>query len=1009
MQRTDIAVRAYVQMVEDATPAAKQETPVKKEIKRKTDLPSEWVMVFDTETTTDASQKLRFGTYQVRKDEELMETGIFYDADTLSKAEQKTLRKYAETHNLVLRLASEFVEEVFYGVGYEFRASIVGFNLPFDISRLAIHHAPARVYKNKIMQGGFTFQLSENTYRPRVQIKHVSSRDSFIQFTAPRKRRDTRGDRKKGRTQPVRRGYFVDNKTLAAALTSSSHSLASLAKALGVEAQKHETEEHGATLTPEYIGYALQDTQVTWECYRKLKELYTLHGLNRTGAHKIRSEASLGKAYLREMGIKAWKQLQHDFPPEMIGRIMSTYYGGRSEVHIRCQITQVLYCDFLSMYPTVCTLMGLWRFVIAQGMTWQDTTSETTELLKNVTIADLQRQETWLSLCTIVQVLPEDDIFPIRAKYNGDSQYTIGSNYLTSKTPLWFTLADCISSKLHTGRTPKVLQAISYTPMDLQTGLLPVNIAGNEAYRVNPYDEDFFKRVIDLRSNTKKEMKTASEAEKPILDDRQRTLKIITNATSYGIFVELNVEEEKLLQPMLCFGASGEAIPIRQKKFEAAGAFFHPLLATLITGAARLMLAITEHNATAAGLDWAFCDTDSMALAKPESMPEAEFIEKAKQVQEWFTPLNPYAEPAPLLKIEEYNYGKDKKLLPLYCLAVSSKRYALFNLTNGKPELRKVSAHGLGHLRAPYGKGDDWQQDLWLKIIEAELHGDGTQPNYGSLKNFDTPAISRYSATTPALEKWFKEHNKDKAYRDCVRPFNFLLAMQPQHHLKTLKPVSPYSSDHTKALAHCFDRATGEKVTKSQLKTYHDVLAQYHLHPESKFLNGGYLDKGHTKRRHITVKAVRYIGKEANKWEEQYFLGADSEAQIEYGITPEDKAHRLETVLDAITAYGIKSMATASRLSPRHVSKVHKGQSQPSDTALAKLYAAAQALEAENAATKIVLAKINALITSKTITYRALAKKLGMDVSNLVKILAGKRIATTIITRKLIDFSSGSV
>ena len=38
-------------------------------------------------------------------------------------------------------------------------------------------------------------------------------------------------------------------------------------------------------------------------------------------------------------------------------------------------------------------------------------------------------------------------------------------------------------------------------------------------------------------------------------------------------------------------------------------------------------------------LDWAFCDTGSMALAKPENMEQEEFYKKAKQVQEWFTPL----------------------------------------------------------------------------------------------------------------------------------------------------------------------------------------------------------------------------------------------------------------------------------------------------------------------------------------------------------------------------------
>jgi len=167
-----------------------------------------------------------------------------------------------------------------------------------------------------------------------------------------------------------------------------------LAKFLGVEAQKHETEDHGRALTPEYIAYAMQDTQATWECYLRLRALYMTHGFKLTAAHNIHSEASVGKAYLKDMGIRPWREMQPDFPPEIMGNIMSAYYGGRSEVHIRKEITQISYCDFLSMYPTVCTLMGLWCFVKAQGMTWKDSTEETREFLKNITLEDLQRPET---------------------------------------------------------------------------------------------------------------------------------------------------------------------------------------------------------------------------------------------------------------------------------------------------------------------------------------------------------------------------------------------------------------------------------------------------------------------------------------------------------------------------------------------------------------------------------------------------------------------------------------
>lgn len=113
--------------------------------------------------------------------------------------------------------------------------------------------------------------------------------------------------------------------------------------------------------------------------------------------------------------------------------------------------------------------------------------------------------------------------------------------------------------------------------------------------------------------------------------------------------------------------------------------------------------------------------------------------------------------------------------------------------------------------------------------------------------------------------------------------------MQAKPHLKALKPVAPYNKYSSKSLPHCFDRATGENVSKSQLKTYLDGLAQYHLHSETKFLNGDYLNTDKTQRRHIIVKAIQHIGKEANKWEEQFFTGMDDEAQIEYGLCPEQK------------------------------------------------------------------------------------------------------------------------
>ncbi len=129
---------------------------------------------------------------------------------------------------------------------------------------------------------------------------------------------------------------------------------------------------------------------------------------------------------------------------------------------------------------------------------------------------------------------------------------------------------------------------------------------------------------------------------------------------------------------------------------EEPGRFFHPLLATLITGAARLMLGIAERLCVEKDLDWAFCDTDSMALAKPDGMGQAEFLQRAQSICEWFASLNPYEKKGSIFKIEDANYllagdsvGSDFE--PLFCYCISSKRYVLFNVgPSGEVIIRKA-------------------------------------------------------------------------------------------------------------------------------------------------------------------------------------------------------------------------------------------------------------------------------------------------------------------------------
>src|ERR1700732_1808686 len=90
-----------------------------------------------------------------------------------------------------------------------------------------------------------------------------------------------------------------------------------------------------------------------------------------------------------------------------------------------------------------------------------------------------------------------------------------------------------------------------------------------------------------------------------------------------------------------------------------------------------------------------------------------EFRTKVQEITDWFQPLNPYKHDVRLFGFEDVNFievqnpetNKPAKVWePLYCLAVSAKRYTLFNRgPDRKPIIRKNSAHGLGDVELPCG------------------------------------------------------------------------------------------------------------------------------------------------------------------------------------------------------------------------------------------------------------------------------------------------------------------
>ena len=74
---------------------------------------------------------------------------------------------------------------------------------------------------------------------------------------------------------------------------------------------------------------------------------------------------------------------------------------------------------------------------------------------------------------------------------------------------------------------------------------------------------------------------------------------------------------------------------------------------------------------------------------------------------------------------------------------------------------------------------------------------------------------------------------------------------------------------------------------------------------------------------------IEYIGKEANRWEEQFYLGAIPDAQIVYSGTPSNSKQTAE-VLDRLKAAavsrGLRRVAFQLDLDRGHLSRVLGGK-----------------------------------------------------------------------------------
>lgn len=691
---------------------------------------------------------------------------------------------------------SEFLK-AFYREAVSQRCLIQGYNAGFDLSRLSCLVGPAT---KDFYRGGFSFIIwpdptgkrRANLYRPRLREKQLGPQSILLNFSTIR----LDGEGKEFYTPPCE---ILELSQFCLSLLGEANTLDDAAKALGIPTQKTKISEHGI-ITQDYFQYNRQDVLLTTQVAIAAMERFDQHPISRghfppggLSETQVYSGASVSKGYLTHMGIKSRLDIQPNFSRKAMAVGMESFTGGRSECRIWRTPVPVAPLDFVSNYPTVAGFQDLWELFIAEKVRVVRCVKDIRKLIKNITLDDLYNPETWKQFNGFVRIIPRGEILPVRAEHKEGGGWKIGNNPYFSDTPQWFAIADLVAAKIRDPEIkPEILEAFRLVPEGIQPDLKSVDFGGT--LTIDPKEDDFFIKIVEERARVKQGLKPYKGKSPAELEALSTFLKIMAVSGAYGIYAEINRKQlaanaTKIMN--LWTSANPENYkPLSTHYPEEGGRFFWAPLASLITAAGRLLLAMLQVEAENRGASYALMDTDSVFITYRKGGGEIEMAgadkpivllndEQLDEIINKFDSLNPY-DPEVIPHLLKHEYKEDQ---PLLVLSLGPKRYVLLD-TSGEPVAWKESA--LGAILPPTDD-PEWIKSWWRAIASGE-----------PLPFADGPLIRKHSVRTWETYTHFKTLNNDKSYQQQIKPFNFLIKAQSDLIIGSDEGplIAPFEKDH---------------------------------------------------------------------------------------------------------------------------------------------------------------------------------------------------------------------
>jgi hypothetical protein len=632
-----------------------------------------------------------------------------------------------------------------------------------------------------------------------------------------------------------------------------------------------------------------------------------------------------------------------------LGHAMAAYFGGRAEVRVRRVPLKVGAVDFTAMYGSVFINQNLQAIVASTKVYENGVTGDTRRFLADLTLEQLYDPATWKRMNRIVLVEPRGEVLPVRMRMRKGDPLTITVTPFTSKHPRWYTLADLAAAKLLGGTVPRILKAIEFVGNGENPNLQAIDFLGTT---LDPAKQ-IMVTVIEERQKARKARDDQGARR------REMALKVLAASGAYGIFAEVNITPDpagssriaskRVAKPSEGVWYSDIGPKAGEVHDERPGRYFSPIVAALVTGGARLMLAMAETEVVRQGGTFVLCDTDSLIVPLEGSPPGIPSLreEDLAEIASGFNQLNPYhREVVPALLKREY-----ADVPNLCCYAVSAKRYVLYTLDSRKRlRIVKASESGLGAAlgRTANETVPKLARRIWTSILVRELgltYRGTRKRRMAKLIAFEVPMRRKLPIAQPSVldTKGFRAYNRAKSYDFRIKPFGFLQAVTPAlvTDRKAVRPVAPFERDEIKSRKLPWtDLSTGKPVDLDwdgngragtmPVMRMDEFIERYSRHPEAKAAGpdgqpSGYDTRGVLGRLHLSDGVPIRIGKEIDRLDEEDEYVLDPLEPVEFDVDDDN----LEWALSVLEGEHATDLAPLLGVHPKSLRNIRNGTAKP--------------------------------------------------------------------------------